>query len=196
MDITADTYAYTAWFNSFSAFIPAWAHDGGDAKLVERLKDPAMRARIRKEMMTPSNEWDNEWEEINSPQDVLIGVVQNPKLLPLQGKRLSEVAKMQNKDPMDALFDLLIEDNAATGVAVFGMSEPDIVLALQQPWVAFDNDSSGASPEGHSGPGTSSPARLRHLPAHPAQICSRRKEAHSGRCHSKVLRTCRRSACA
>ncbi|MGA9797581.1 MAG: D-aminoacylase [Terriglobales bacterium] len=148
MDVTADTYAYTAWFNSLSAFIPAWAHDGGDAKLIERLKDPAMRARIRKDMMTHSTEWDNEWEEISGPQDILIGVVQNPKLLPLQGKRLAEVAKMENKDPMDALFDLLIEDNAATGVAVFGMSEPDIVLALQQPWVAFDNDSSGTSTEG------------------------------------------------
>jgi N-acyl-D-amino-acid deacylase len=148
LDVSADTYAYTAWFNSFSAFIPPWAHDGGDAKLVERLKDPAMRARIRKEMMTPSTEWDNEWTEIAGPEDILIGVVQNPKLLPLQGKRLSEVAKMQNKDPMDALFDLLVEDNASTGVAVFGMSEPDIVLALQQPWVAFDNDSSGTSTEG------------------------------------------------
>jgi N-acyl-D-amino-acid deacylase len=148
MDVSGDTYAYTAWFNSLSAFIPAWAHDGGDAMLIERLKDPATRARIRKDMMTPSNEWDNEWQEINGPQDILIGVVQNPKLLPLQGKRLAEVAKMQNKDPMDALFDLLIDDNAATGVAVFGMSEPDIVLALQQPWVAFDNDSSGTSPEG------------------------------------------------
>jgi N-acyl-D-amino-acid deacylase len=148
MDVSADTYAYTAWFNSFSAFIPPWAHDGGDAKLVERLKDPAMRARIRKDMMTPSNEWDNEWTEIAGPEDILIGVVQNPKLLPLQGKRLAEVAKMQNKDPIDALFDLLIEDNASTGVAVFGMSEPDIVLALQQPWVAFDNDSSGTSTEG------------------------------------------------
>jgi dihydroorotase/N-acyl-D-amino-acid deacylase len=148
MDVTADTYAYPAWFNSFSAFIPPWAHDGGDAKLIERLKDPAMRARIRKDMMTPSNEWDNEWTEIAGPEDILIGVVQNPKLLPLQGKRLAEIAKMQNKDPMDALFDLLIEDNASTGVAVFGMSEPDIVLALQQPWVAFDNDSSGTSTEG------------------------------------------------
>ena len=148
MDVTADTYAYTAWFNSFSAFIPPWAHDGGDAKLVERLKDPAMRARIRKDMMTPSSEWDNEWDEIPGPEAILIGVVQNPKLLPLQGKRLSEIAKMWNKDPMDALFDLLIEDNAFTNVAVFGMSEPDVALAVQQPWVSIDNDSSGTSPEG------------------------------------------------
>jgi N-acyl-D-amino-acid deacylase len=148
MDITADTYAYTAWFNSFSAFIPPWAHDGGDEKLIERLKDPATRARIRHDMMTPSNDWDNEWQEINGPEDILIGVVQNPKLLPLEGKRLSEIAKMWGKDPMDALCDLLIEDKAATGVAVFGMSEPDVALALQQPWVALDNDSSGAAPDG------------------------------------------------
>jgi len=78
----------------------------------------------------------------------LIGVVQNPKLLPLQGKRLSEIAKLWGKDPMDALFDLLIEDNAFTEVAVFGMSEPDVALALKQPWVSIDNDSSGTSPEG------------------------------------------------
>ena len=148
MDITADTYAYTAWFNSMSAFIPPWAHDGGDAKLIDRLKDPATRARIRKDMLTPSKEWDNEWQEIPGPEAVMIGVVQNPKLMPMQGKRLTEVAKIWNKDPMDALFDLLIEDNAFTNVAVFGMSEPDVALALQQPWVAIDNDSSGASPEG------------------------------------------------
>ena len=147
MDVTADTYAYTAWFNSFSAFIPPWAHDGGDAKLVERLKDPAMRARMRQDMTTPSADWDNEWHEIPGPESILIGVVHNSRLLPLQGKTLAEVAKMQSKDPMNALFDLLIDDVIAE-VAVFGMSEPDVTLALQQPWVAVDNDSSGASPEG------------------------------------------------
>jgi dihydroorotase/N-acyl-D-amino-acid deacylase len=146
-DVSADTYAYTAWFNDFSAFIPSWAHDGGAAKMVERLKDPAMRERIRKDMLTPSNDWDNEWLEIPSPEAVMIGVVQNPKLLPLQGKRLSEIAKSWNKDPMDALFDFLIQDPSSS-VAVFGMSQPDVTLALQQPWVAFDNDSSGTSPEG------------------------------------------------
>jgi len=147
-DITADTYAYTAWFNSLSAFIPQWAHDGGDAKLVERLKDPATRERIRKDMMMPSQEWDNEWQEIPGPESVLIGVVQSPELLPLQGKTLADIALIWHKNPMDALFDLLIQDKAFTEVAVFGMSEPDVVLALQQPWVSVDNDSSGTSPEG------------------------------------------------
>ena len=148
VDVEADTYAYTAWFNSMSAFIPAWAHDGGDAKLIERLKDPAMRARIRKDMETPSKDWDNEWDEITGPQDVMISVVQNPELKKFQGKRLTEVAKTMGEDPMDALFDVLIEDKAFTDCAVFGMSEPDVSLALQQPWVSVDNDSSGTSPEG------------------------------------------------
>jgi N-acyl-D-amino-acid deacylase len=146
-DVTADTYAYTAWFNDFSAFIPPWAHDGGTAKLVERLKDPTTRERIRKDMLTPSKDWDNEWQEIPDASAVMIGVVQNPKALSLQGKRLSEIAKEWNKDPIDTLFDILIED-PGTGVAVFGMSQPDVTLALQQPWVSIDNDSSGTSPEG------------------------------------------------
>jgi len=151
VDVEADTYAYTAWFNSMSAFIPPWAHDGGDAKLIERLKDPATRVRIRKDLETPSKEWDNEWQEISGPQDVMIGVVQNPDLRQFQGKRMNEVAKAWNKDPMDALFDLLIEDKAFTSCAVFGMSESDVVLALQQPWVSVDNDSSGTAPEGMLG---------------------------------------------
>jgi len=147
-DVTADTYAYTAWFNSFSAFIPPWAHDGGDAKMVERLKDPTTRERIRKDMLTPSKDWDNEWQEIPGPEAILIAVVQNPELVPLQGKRLSEVAALWKEDPIDALCDLLIKDNAFTEVAVFGMDQPDVTLALQQPWVAVDNDSQGTSPDG------------------------------------------------
>ena len=153
IDITADTYAYTAWFNTFSAFIPPWAHDGGDAKLIARLKDPATRARIRKDMTSAGHDstgkdWDNEWQEIPGPEAIQIAVVQNPDLLPLQGKRLSEVAQQWKEDPIDALCDILIKDNAATDVAVFGMDEPDVALALQQSWVAVDNDSQGTSPEG------------------------------------------------
>jgi len=146
-DVTADTYAYTAWFNDFSAFIPPWAHDGGTAKLVNRLKDPATRERIRKDMLTPSKDWDNEWQEIPGPDAIMIGAVQNPALLPLEGKRLSEIAKLWNKEPIDALFDFLIQD-PSTGVAVFGMSQPDVTLALQQLWVSIDNDSEGTSPDG------------------------------------------------
>lgn len=148
VEVGADTYAYPAWFNSFSAFIPPWAHDGGDAKLIERLKDPATRARIRKDMETPSTTWDNEWNEIPGAEAILVCVVQNPRLLALQGKTIAEIAKMWKKDALDTIFDLLIEDNAATEVAVFGMSEPDVRLALQQPWTSVCNDSQGTATDG------------------------------------------------
>jgi dihydroorotase/N-acyl-D-amino-acid deacylase len=148
VDVTADSYAYTAWFNTFSAFIPPWAHDGGDARLIERLKDPATRARIRKDMLSTTGDWDNEWQEVPGPEGILIAVVQNPELKPLQGKRLSDVAAIWHEDPIDALCDILIKDNAFTEVAVFAMSEPDVEFTLKQPWVAVDNDSQGTSPEG------------------------------------------------
>ena len=153
VDISANTYSYTAWFNTFSAFIPPWAHDGGDAKLIERLKDPTTRARIRKDMMSPGKDsagedWDNEWQEIPGPEAILVAVVQNPELVSLQGKRLSEVAALWHEDAIDALCDLLVKDKAFTEVAVFGMDEPDVVLALKQPWTSLDNDSQGTSPDG------------------------------------------------
>jgi dihydroorotase/N-acyl-D-amino-acid deacylase len=88
IDISADTYAYPAWFNSMSAFVPAWAHDGGDLQMVARLKDPLLRARIRRELLTFSKDWDNEWMEITGPDAVLVGIVENPKLLSLSRKDL------------------------------------------------------------------------------------------------------------
>jgi len=148
IDISADTYAYTAWSNSLSAFIPPWAHDGGSDKLIERIKDPATRERIAKEMDIPSSEWDNEWEELPGPEAIIICAVHNPKLVPLQGKTIADVAKMWGKAPKDTIFDLLIEDDAYTSIAAFGMSEPDVKLALLQPWVSVNNDSEGTAPEG------------------------------------------------
>lgn len=152
-DVTADTYAYTAWSNDLAAFIPPWAHNGGDAKMLARLQDPATRARIRKDILTPTATWDNPWQEIPGPQSVLICAVDNPKLVPLQGKTIAQIAKLWGKDPIDTIFDLLIQDKAQTQVAVFGMSQPDVTLALKQPWVSIDTDSEGVSPTGILGQG-------------------------------------------
>ena len=157
IDVTADTYAYTAWSNDFASFIPPWAHDGGNVKMLARLQDPAMRARIQKDMLTPTTAWDNPWQEIPGPEAVLICSVENSNLVSLQGKTLAQVAKLWGKDPIDAIFDLLIQDKAATGIAVFGMSQSDVTLALQQPWVSIDTDSEGRAPEGILGQSHSHP---------------------------------------
>ena len=151
IDIAADTYAYTAWFNSLAAMIPPWAHDGGAAPLLERLRDPVARRRIRRDMETPGSWENNAWKEISGPEAILIGAVQNPKLRPLQGKTLADVAKQRKTDPITALLDLLVEDNALTSVAVFGMAEPDVILALKHPWVSINNDSEGTAPDGPLG---------------------------------------------
>jgi dihydroorotase/N-acyl-D-amino-acid deacylase len=148
VDVAADTYAYPAWFNEMSAFVPPWAHDGGTARLIERLKDPASRARIRADLLTPSADWDNEWSEIDGPEAILIGVVNNPALKALQGQTLKAIAAARGTDPIDTLLDILVEDDAQTYCAVFGMDEADIALALVQPWTSVNNDSSGASTEG------------------------------------------------
>jgi N-acyl-D-amino-acid deacylase len=148
VDIAADTYAYPAWYNEFSAFIPPWAHDGGNAKLIERLQDPATRARLKTELAAPAHDWDNEWRSVPGPEAILITTVLNPKLAGLQGRSLAEIAKERGKSPEDTLFDILVEDDAQTSVAVFGMSEPDVALAAVQPWVSFCNDSEGTSPDG------------------------------------------------
>jgi N-acyl-D-amino-acid deacylase len=151
LDIGADTYAYTAWFNDMSAFVPPWAHEGGNEKMVARLKDPATRARVRKDIETPSDTWDNEWDEVAGPESILIGVVKNPALRSLQGQTIAAIAKGRGTDPIDTLLDILVEDDWFTGCAVFGMQEADVALALVQPWVSINNDSSGTSPEGRLG---------------------------------------------
>ena len=148
VDIAADTYAYTAWYNDLSAFIPPWAHDGGNAKLVERLRDPSVRVRLKRELGTPAHDWDNEWQSVPGPGAILITTVLNPKLLGLQGRSLAEIARERGTEPMDTLFDILVEDGAQTSVAVFAMSESDVALAAVQPWVSFCNDSEGTAPDG------------------------------------------------
>src|SRR6185295_4821813 len=105
-------------------------------------------ARMRQDMLTKNAAWENEWQEIPGPEAILIAVVANPRLLPLQGKTLTQIAKERGKDPIDTLMDILVEDDAYTYNAVFGMSEPDVALALQQPWTSVCNDSPGTAPEG------------------------------------------------
>lgn len=148
VDIAADTYAYPAWFNSLSSFVPPWAHDGGTARLLARLRDPEARRRVRRDIERADAGWDNSWLKIPGPEAVLIGAVHNPELRKYQGKTLAEVALARGADPIEALLDFLVEDEGYTYVAVFGMSEADVALALEQPWVSINCDSEGSAPEG------------------------------------------------
>ena len=151
LDVMSDLHGYTAWGNEMSAFVPPWAHDGGTTKLIERLKDPTTRARIREEMETKREGWDNEWLAVAGPADILVSSVGRAELRPLQGQSIEAIARARGREPIETLLDLLVEDGAQAQVAAFGMQERDVVVALRAPWVAICNDSAGTSPQGALG---------------------------------------------
>jgi N-acyl-D-amino-acid deacylase len=148
LDLMSGLHGYTAWGNEMSAFVPPWAHDGGTTKLIERLKDPTTRARIRGEMETKREGWDNEWLAVAGPADILVSSVGHAELRPLQGQSIEAIAAARGREPIETLLDILVEDGAQTHVAAFGMQERDVVVALRAPWVAICNDSAGTSPQG------------------------------------------------
>jgi dihydroorotase/N-acyl-D-amino-acid deacylase len=149
LDIAADTYAYTTSGNSFSAFLPPWAHDGGDAAMVGRLKDPAQRERIR-DSIEHDRTWDNEWYMIAGPEGISISSTSSPALKSLEGKNLKEVAAARHTDAIDCLMDMLAEDPKLT-VLLATMSEAEVEYALKQPWVSIGLDAGGAAPTGAAG---------------------------------------------
>jgi dihydroorotase/N-acyl-D-amino-acid deacylase len=148
IDMTADIYPYPAAATGLAASLPPTASEGGVAKLVERLKDPAERDRIRKEVENPSGGWESLFHNVGGPEGVLVVGVATPANKKYQGKRLSEIAKMRGVDPFDAMFDLLVEEKGSVSCVYFAMSEEDVRVAMATPWVAFNCDASGVSPEG------------------------------------------------
>ncbi len=145
LDITADQYPYVAGATSLGAAVPPWSHEGGTARFVERLKDPATREKLKQEMRAPSNTWENFYLGAGGGEGILISSVLNRELAKYEGKRINEVARMMGPrdgklDELDALFDLLIADNAQTSMIVFLMNEEDVKLALKQPWVSVGVD--------------------------------------------------------
>jgi len=139
IDLTADVYPYAASSTGLSSRIPSWAHDGGSARLVGRLKDMDTRQRIRREMMGAAPGTDNTMAS-TGPEDILIAGVYNPQLKEYEGKRLSEIARMWGKHPVDMLMDLVVADSARITAVFFSMSEQDVRMAMAQPWASFCTD--------------------------------------------------------
>lgn len=141
IDITADQYPYVAGATSLGASIPPWAHEGGTAKFVERLKDAKTRERLKQEMRAATGDWENFYYGAGGGQGIMIASVLSDGLKKYQGKRVSEAARLMNKpDEIDALFDLVIADNNNIGAVYFLMNEEDVKLAMKQPWVSIGVD--------------------------------------------------------
>jgi dihydroorotase/N-acyl-D-amino-acid deacylase len=148
LDITADIYPYIAGSTALSACLPPWALEGGTEKMLGRLRDPQIRERLKQEISAAQKDWENIYLGSGGPGGVLIGSVVNQELESLQGKRVSEIAGEQKKDPLDALFDLILADHGQTGAIYFMMSEDDMRAAMRSPLVSFCTDSGARAVDG------------------------------------------------
>ncbi len=149
LDVTADMYPYVAAATALSACIPPWALDSRDGGLPARLADPDTRERIKNEIRLPDSPFESFYRLAGGGEGILVASVGHRSLAAHEGKRLPEVARaMGRPDVLDALLDLVAEDDGATGAIYFIMDEPDVRLALRRPWVSFCTDHSAVSLSG------------------------------------------------
>ena len=143
-DAGADMYPYTAGATGLTACFPPWT--AADGKLFENLADPNVRAKIRAEMAEPFTEWEN-MGQLAGPENILIVALNQPDNRALGGKRLSEIAKAQNKDWRDAAMDLVLTEHRRVETIYFLMNADNLALQLKQPWIKIGTDSVGVNPE-------------------------------------------------
>ncbi len=149
LDISANQYPYDRASNSLDACLPLWVREGGIDAMIGRLKDPALRERIKKEMEDPSpGDWENQWYGSGGAAGVLVSSVLDASLRKWEGKNLEQIGREMGKDPRDALMDLVIADHGETSCIISIMTEDDVRTALKHPLVSIDTDSEARAEDG------------------------------------------------
>jgi len=153
VEISANQYPYVASSTGLIQTIPPWAHEGGNAKLVERLKDPATRARIRKEMDDPNPAWENRLISAGTWHNVQIASLPSRTgtetgYKRFEGWRVDDAAKEMGRDPYDFVFEMLIANGGSVSCVWFIIDEDDLKLAMKQPWVSVGSDGSALATSG------------------------------------------------
>jgi dihydroorotase/N-acyl-D-amino-acid deacylase len=149
IDVTANQYPYVRASNGLDSCLPLWAREGGIEKTIVRLRDPAQRARIKKEMDDPAvSTWENQWYGAGGGDGVLIVSVLNEDLKKYEGMNLAEIGRRLGKDPRDAVMDLVIADRGRSACVTSIMSEEDVRAALKHPFVSICTDSEAMAEDG------------------------------------------------
>ncbi|HEY0548558.1 MAG TPA: D-aminoacylase [Verrucomicrobiae bacterium] len=146
--ITADMYTYVAGATGLDAAMSPWVQEGGYPEWAKRLQDPAVRERVKREMVTPTDKWESLYLAAGSPDKVLLIGFKNPKLKPLTGKTLAEVAKLRGKSPEETAMDLVVEDGSRVSTVYFMMSEDNVRKEIRLPWMSFGSDEGSYEPRG------------------------------------------------
>ena len=149
LDVTANMYPYDRASNGLDACLPLWVREGGLDMMLQRLKDPSLRDRIKRDMdVADAKDWENQWYGSGGGAGVMVSTVLDPALRKWEGKNLIEIGKDMGKDPRDAAMDLVIADRGETSVIISIMREDDVRLALSNPMISIGTDSGARAEDG------------------------------------------------
>jgi N-acyl-D-amino-acid deacylase len=149
LDVTANMYPYDRASNGLDACLPLWVREGGLEQMLARLKDPALRERIKKDMDDGNaKDWENQWYGSGGGAGVMVSTVLDPSLRKWEGKNLVQIGKEMGKDPRDAAMDLVIADRGETSVIISIMREDDVKAALAHPMMSIGTDSGARAEDG------------------------------------------------
>jgi N-acyl-D-amino-acid deacylase len=146
--VSANIYPYDRASNGLDACLPIWVREGGTAAMLERLQDPDVRARVKRDMDDADAPYENQWYGSGGPAGVMLSSVLDPALRKYEGMNFVEIGRAMGKDPRDAAIDLVIADKAESSVIISIMHEDDVVAAMRTPWVSFDTDSGARAVDG------------------------------------------------
>lgn len=147
LNITADMYTYIAGATGLNAHMPPWVQEGGYDKWVERLENPTIRSKVRIEMTTDTDDWEN-LGYLAGPDGVLFAGFKNPDLRKYIGMTLNEVAAETGKHYADVAMDFVIQDGSRVDVVYFLMSEENVKKQIKLPYMSFGSDAGSIAPEG------------------------------------------------
>src|SRR5688500_5634055 len=149
LDVTANMYPYDRASNGLDACLPLWVREGGLEPMLQRLQDPSLRDRIKRDMDDANaKDWENQWYGSGGGAGVMVSTVADPVLRTWEGKNLVQIGKEMGKDPRDAAMDLVIADRGETSVIISIMREDDVRLALSHPMVSIGTDSGARAEDG------------------------------------------------
>ena len=152
LDVRANVYPYTAGQNDLRAIIPPWAHDGGNDALLERLRSPAARQRIKRDILDPNQDWYNHYLAVGGDWSRMVLVhLGHPANAPFVGRRMQELIDIRGGDPFEVLFDLLVQEGGSVRTVYFHHREDDMLRALRTPFVSVGSDGAAISPGGPAG---------------------------------------------
>lgn len=148
LSVSANMYTYTAAATGLDAAMPPWVQEGGLDEWIARLRQPAIRERVIREMQSAAPDWENLYAAAGSPDRILLIGFRSDRLKPLTGKSLADIARMRGRSPEETAIDLVIQDRTRVSTAYYLMSEDNVTLGLSQPWVSLGSDEGAPAPEG------------------------------------------------